>query len=58
MSPEAVKMISIHTSAGSQNFQNERSVGTRIENKVRRAGQLNNDWICQVDPVLAQKCPR
>lgn len=51
-------MIPIHNRAGSQYFQKGRSFGTRIENKVRRAGQMNNDWICQVAPVLAQKCTR
>jgi hypothetical protein len=51
-------MITIQSSAGSQYFQKGRSFATRIENKVRRAGQMNNDWICQVVPVLAQKCTR
>ena len=51
-------MSPIHNSGGSQNFKNKRNERTQIENKVFGAGQLNNDWICQVALILAQKCTR
>jgi hypothetical protein len=52
---DAEKINAIQINTGSQYLKNERNLSTANQNRIRRTGQSEYDWICQITVHLAQE---